>query len=337
MTVTHTSEASGKAAWACRHLDDPKALYQRPVCLLPISKDLRGDVDLFMADVQECDPSECQTYKTDHVLRLEVHGHEECDGQAAACLNGRLLVRHLVHALIDNGHGRGPHTGDFTWKGDCMVVVGEMSGMTNVGTHRTPVFDPCQTCDETGVLEGRLVGRVVKAEDKRLVGCCVTAVYRIKFDPSDSFQDTGVEGTLEGVIVCGCRNDACIDLADLAAGTHPSPLELPGIRFDVRNADGNPVAETEVVTWATVTGLNAGFTTKIQMAQPATGVAITLASFAAAATVTAYDSTAAVVDTAAMASGQSTERLVLTGADITTIEVESPQNETLILEICVRP
>jgi len=66
------------------------------------------------------------------------------------------------------------------------------------------------------------------------------------------------------------------------------------------------------------------------------GTAAAVASFAEAATVTAYNSTAGVVDTAAMASGQSTERLQLSGADITTIVVESLQNETLILEICIR-
>lgn len=77
----------------------------------------------------------------------------------------------------------------------------------------------------------------------------------------------------------------------MAAGAHPKPLEVPGIRFDLRDVDGYSVAETEVVTWATVTGLNAGFTTTIQ----------------------------------------------LTGADFITIAVEAPENDTLILKICVLP
>ena len=69
----------------------------------------------------------------------------DCDGEASACLDGRFLVRNLVHALIEDGQGRGPHTGDFVWRGDCLAVVGEMSGMTNVGTHRAPVSIPARS------------------------------------------------------------------------------------------------------------------------------------------------------------------------------------------------
>lgn len=336
MSTTH-KPSFDKAIRACRFLDDPKALYQQPICLLPISKNLRGELDLCLSERQECHEPDCLTYKTDHLLRLEVHGFDDCDGEASACLDGRFLVRNLVHALIEDGYGRGPHTGDFVWRGDCMIVVGEMSGMTNVGTHREPVFGPCQVCNERGVLEGRLVGRVVRAQDKRLIGCCVTAVYRIKFDPSEGFQDTGVEGTLEGVIVCPCEEGSCTDFGNFTVGTYPNPLEIGGARFDVRDHTGSSLADNDVANWGAFTGLNAGFNTKITPAQPATTVVVTLANFSTPPTVTAFDSTANVVDVAVMSVNNGSERLELNGSgpEITAVVVDSPQNETLILEFCV--
>lgn len=333
-TTKNFATTSDRTIGPCRVLDDPRSLYQQPICLLPVSKNLRGELDLCFSEREECHEPGCLTYKTDHVLRLEVEGFD-CDGEAGACLDGRFLVRNLVHALIENGHGRGPHTGDFTWRGDCMIVVGEMSGMTNIGTHREPVFDPCQVCDQRGVLEGRLVGRIVRARDKRLVGCCLTAVYRIRFDPSERFQDTGVEGTLEGVIVHPCEEGRCVDLGNFTVGTYPNPLEIGGIRFDVRDHTGTPVSDNNVVSWGSFTGLNAGFNTKITLTQPADSVAITLANFSAPPTVTAFDSTATIVDSAVMPINNGAERLELTGPGITTVVVDSPQNETLILEFCV--
>ncbi len=154
-----TAPTFDNAIRACRFIDDAKALYQRHMCLLPVSKNLRGRLHHCMSERQECHEPECVTYKTDHVLNLEALGFD-CDGDVSACLDGSFLVRNFVNALIDSGLGRGPHTGDFYWQGECMVVVGEMSGMTNVGTHREPVFDPCQQCDEKQVMEGRLPPQV---------------------------------------------------------------------------------------------------------------------------------------------------------------------------------
>ncbi len=209
------SSVSNAAIQACRYLDEPMALYQREVCLLPVSKNLRGRINLTLSEAQVCDDEPCQTLKTLHSLQLSV-ASEDCDGEASACLDGGpppvLAVPNLAHALIDDGGGRGPHTGDFFWQGECMRVIGSLSGMTNVGTHRNPVFDDCQTCDERGVLEGRLVGRVVRARDERLVGCCLTAVYRMRFEPNPAFDpevtpgQPNIHGTLEGVIVCPCED-----------------------------------------------------------------------------------------------------------------------------------
>ncbi|MEM9561683.1 MAG: hypothetical protein AAGA93_03630 [Actinomycetota bacterium] len=207
------SSISNAAIQPCRYLNEPMALYQREICLLPVSKNLRGRINLTLSETQACEAEPCQTLKTLHALQLSV-ASEDCDGEASACLNGGpppvFAVPNLVHALIDDGFGRGPHTGDFFWAGECMTVIGELSGMTNVGTHRNPVFDDCQRCNERGVMEGRLVGRIVRAQDERLINCCLTAVYRLRFEATDDFDvpiaqgQPNIFGTLEGAIVCPC-------------------------------------------------------------------------------------------------------------------------------------
>jgi hypothetical protein len=102
----------------------------------------------------------------------------------------------------------------------------------------------------------------------------------------------------------------------------------------VRDHTGTPTPTTDVVTWGGVTGLNAGFETKIGLTAPAASVDIALANFSAAPTVTAYDASAVAVDSATVTVAGAPETLHLTGPGIVTLVVTSPQNETLILELC---
>lgn len=136
----------------------------------------------------------------------------------AGLLDGVLAVRRLVTAFVDgSGENRGLHTGALEWIGSDAQVRGTLSGTTNVGTHRQPAFDPCQECHAPGYMEGRLCGRVVKTRDNRLRGCQLTASYRLRFDPSEGAIDTGVTGTIEGLIVCSCGKRECVDLAGFPA------------------------------------------------------------------------------------------------------------------------
>jgi hypothetical protein len=318
-------------------LEDPAQLWARRVCLDPVSKDLRGEMRLLDRERQECD-DRCLTLKTDHVLKLEVLSHERCDSEVGRRLDGTLFVRRLVTALAGGtGEGRGLHTGAFRWVGDGVLVEGRLSGMTNVGTHREPAFRDCQVCHDPGYMEGRLCGRVLRSKDEKLVGCEVTAAYRLRFEHSEGFEDTRVEGTLEGLVVCSCGKDGgCLDLASFPVGSHANPWTVGGHTFTVSDHTGTPTASTEVLTWGTTTGLNAGYHTRIDLGAPATtGIDITLAHFASPATVTALDGTGAVVDVATMTVAGSPETLHLSGA-ITTLVVEPPNDETLILQVCVR-
>lgn len=186
--------------------DDVSTIHRGEFCLNALSKNFEGKLIRTTADEHKCAEPECKTFTAVHRLLVKPRVNQPCDSRLARPFGGTLEVARLVSALDQDGQHRGFHTGDFTWTGTGGVVVkGRMSGMTNVGTHRQPVFKDCQPCDARGVMEGRLCGPVVSAEDPALKGCHVIAAYRIKFDPSAHFQNTAISGVIEGVIICPCR------------------------------------------------------------------------------------------------------------------------------------
>jgi hypothetical protein len=323
-------------ATLCHCLDDPRELWQQKICLSSISKDVRGELHLLERKPETCDELDCRTLKTDHLLKVEVQSHEPCDSELARALDGVLYVRKLVTAFSDgSGERRGPHAGAFVWVGAGVRVAGTMAGMTNVGTHREPAFDKCQECDARGFMEGRLCGPVTRADNPRLVGCTVTAVYRFRFDPSEGGQDTAIVGTVEGDLVCPCGKRGCLDLGTFPAMSHANPWTVSGTTFQVFDHTGTPTTTADVVAWGGHTGLNAGYETRVDLGAPASSVDITLVHFSAPATVTALDASGAVVDTDTMtASGGVPETLQLTGTGIASLAVRAPSNETLIVEIC---
>jgi hypothetical protein len=91
--------------------------------------------------------------------------------------------------------------GRFEWAGAKSTLIGQMSGVTNAGTHRSPA-NPCEPCDQDGHMEGRLDAVVVDGEFQ---GCRVLATYVINYDTSDRAQDTAIVGTLEGVLISPCE------------------------------------------------------------------------------------------------------------------------------------
>jgi hypothetical protein len=110
-----------------------------------------------------------------------------------------------VSVFDQDGLHRGFHAGDFVWQGvPGLQVVGRISGVTNVGTHRAPAFKDCQKCDDKGVMEGRLCGQIASTSNVALNGCQVIAAYRINFDPGAAGGQGAVRGTLEGMIICSC-------------------------------------------------------------------------------------------------------------------------------------
>jgi hypothetical protein len=181
-------------------------ILERHICLSALSKNLKGELRPLQHELERCAKLRCVTLKTIHFVQLKVNSNKPCDSQTAQLLDGVLAIRNLVTAF-EGGDGtrRGVHEGDFIWKGKAMVAIGTLSGITNAGTHREPVFKPCQTCDAKGFMEGRFCGTIRKAGRKQLVGCQVIGTYRFHFDPTKTEGGKGgIAGTLEGEIVCAC-------------------------------------------------------------------------------------------------------------------------------------
>lgn len=94
-------------------------------------------------------------------------------------------------------------------------------------------------------------------------------------------------------------------------------------------------ASADVVTWGPHTGLNVSYETRVELGTPASrGVEVTLVHFSAAASATGYDAQGNAVDSATM-TGNGPETLSLRG-EIARVVITAPQNETLLLRICVR-
>ena len=182
---------------------DPKRILLNYFCLSSLSKNLQGKLKLLKRKRHKCGLPKCATLTTVHRLLLRLKTHEPCDAKLLRLVNGNLVVRNLVTAFEEDGLHRGIHAGDFTWVTPSAVIVGRMSGLTRIGTHRAPPFKPCQTCDDP-YLEGQLSGTVTKGKEP-LRGCKVVGAYRLLFRPNEEGGEGPVKGTLEGVLICPCR------------------------------------------------------------------------------------------------------------------------------------
>jgi len=280
----------------------------------------------------ECREEDCLTLTAEHLLRLELTSHA-CDSALGALLNGRLQSKDLVSVFsAGSGNRRGMHTGTFVWQSAAASIHGRLSGMTNEGTHREPAFSACQRCDERGVMEGRLCGRVVRTADQRLTGAQVFAAYRLRFEPGEDGGESPVAGTIEGLVVRTCSGRACVTF-DLV-GQDLNPRTMGDLSVQTRDLNG-PTAITSVVTWGPITGLHLSHSSTLAFARPVSRVELTLVGFAVPATATAYDANGAVVATAVMTAPQRVpETLVLAAPGIVSVIVDSPSDEVLMPRVC---
>jgi hypothetical protein len=317
--------------------DDPDVLLERRICLSALSKDLSGELHLLEHEVEKCKTPECETLKTVHLLKLEVVRHEPCDFQGGEAFDGVLYVSDLVHAFMDgDGNNRGVHGGSFRWRGRGALAIGEISGITNAGTHREPAFDPCQTCDAHGYMEGRFCGSVLKARSRALIGCELLGTYRLRFDPGKDGGHGAISGALEGALMCRCRGRTCTDFQMFAVGSYANPLAAGGATYLVRDHTGAPMANTEVRTEGGDTGLNCGFQTDVSLPGPASSVETTLVSGAAPATVEAFSGGAAVASATMTVPSHTVETLMVSAAaPIDSVVIHAPNNEVLLLQLCV--
>ena len=174
---------------------------------------------------------------------------------------------------------------------------------------------------------------IVRAKDRRLVGCQVTAAYRLLFDPSEGFQDTGIQGTLEGLVVRSCGAGKCLDFTGFPLGSHANPWSVGGHLFHVVDFNGNPTPTADVITLG-VHGPERG-----PSDQDHPGGTGQRRRHHAGPFRRARDRHRLRQQRRRRRLGHHDRRrgardAHLTGVDITTLLVDAPQNETLILELC---
>jgi len=185
--------------------DDPQLLLEQRLCLSPLSKNLDGELGRPEPERRQCDDDpRCLTLTTRQTLKLGVTGNPPCDDDPAG-LTGAIVVTDLVHVFDGDAGRRGFHSGEFRWQSGRTLIFGRLSGITHAGTHR-PETLPCQECHALGFLQGRLCGRIVRAEDDRVRGCQVFANYLLHAPEvqGDGIVAQRVRGALEGLLVCGC-------------------------------------------------------------------------------------------------------------------------------------
>ncbi|MFF0014125.1 hypothetical protein [Streptomyces sp. NPDC005374] len=305
------------------------------LCLDELSKNGRGDLRLLTDERKECRTLDCVSLTTEHLLLLELTSHT-CDSPPAARLDGRFVVRDLTTVFAGGtGERRGMHTGQFDWKVPSGVLRGALSGMTNVGTHRDPVFGPAQQCDERGVLEGRLCGRVLRTSDPELAGARVFGVYRIRFDAGSGGGQGAVSGTVEGVVVRECPPvPDCVGFT--VAGSGANPRVEGAATIEISDVNG-PVPTSWIRTWGGHTGLHLVRSATVTFAAPVSQVEVTLVHFKTPATATAFDTAGAQLAAVTMAVPQQMpETLVLTAPGLALVVIDSPQDEVLMSRLCVR-
>ena len=84
--------------------------------------------------IRACEEPDCLTLTTVQTLTLKLGSHQDCDSLGEA-LDGLIEVRDFVHVYDSNGNERGFHSGRFRWESDLGLIFGELSGITNAGTH----------------------------------------------------------------------------------------------------------------------------------------------------------------------------------------------------------
>lgn len=193
--------------------DNPKALKKNKVCLNQVSKNFKEGKLTRLTSVDEvCEVPNCKTRKLTHSLVLITSTHA-CDSTISKELDGRIEVKELVTAKLLPPRIRGMHSGSFVWTGTAtsgLVVEGTMNGFTNLSPHRKPFIGSAaceQKCETRLLMEGRISGKVTAAKDKfkNLIGCEVLADYRLRLNSPEEDPSSVVAGTLEGLIVCLCK------------------------------------------------------------------------------------------------------------------------------------
>lgn len=178
-------------------------MLRQQVCLTPLSRNLEGELGRPDNEIRKCRRRDCATLVGAQSLILKLADATDCDQLPA--LDGAVEVRDLVHVFDATGSDRGIHSGDFRWESSIGLIMGRLSGITNAGTHRPPVFAECQRCRDS-VMEGQFQGVVCRPKSPEFTDCQLFGAYRLQIDAGrEGLPAQGVRGTLEGVLITSCR------------------------------------------------------------------------------------------------------------------------------------
>jgi hypothetical protein len=127
---------------------DLATYYKERICMWQVSKDLRGELRVADQERQQCSKPDCLTLKGHVKLKAQARSHVPCDSVVARPLDGD-IEGEIVFVYIEDGHRRGYHIGKIKWGSPTSTLIGQLSGVTNAGTHRKPLPD-CEPCDRRG-------------------------------------------------------------------------------------------------------------------------------------------------------------------------------------------
>jgi hypothetical protein len=112
------------------------------------------------------------------------------------------------------------------------------------------------------------------------------------------------------------------------------PFERNGTSIRIFAKDGAPISEAEIGNLNTERGFNLGYKAVIGLPCVATQVVLTIWQNAKAVTLTAYDVDEKVIEIRQAPSERGRLTLELDGPGINSIEIDAPDNETWLIEIC---
>jgi hypothetical protein len=131
-------------------------------------------------------------------------------------------------------------------------------------------------------------------------------------------------------------NDLCTDFRKLPKGAGPNPRkEQTGI-YEIRQANGQPAGQSVIRSGGPNTGLDCSFRLEIELVEAVEEVHLLLVRFAVPPRITAIRKDGTTAATASMSAAQGQpEAVTLQGKSFQRIVIEGPQNELLLLELCL--
>jgi len=130
-------------------------------------------------------------------------------------------------------------------------------------------------------------------------------------------------------------NLRCVDFREFEIGVHPNPLSTKLADLFVLGHDVVPLPRTRVQTVDTFTGLNCGYETRIRLVRPAAAVRLTLVTFASKVRVDAFEADGALADSTTVSRSGRPQSVMLTGSKLSELRVHAPQNEAVLLSVCI--